>query len=256
MPSIAAVLVLPPTPLLLPGLAGSAESELTELRSAIDAALLRILSVELDQPWPLVALADAEAAQADRVPGRWSGPLSTAEFGADLAVPEWPGEAPGHPASDSLTSDSPVSDSTAPTSVLAIRAALAPSAARASEAVRWSHWRWWGNRLDPGADGGPDSPVLLVVAADGGAGYGSHGPLAPDPRAPGYDAALRRALSSGDPHSFADLDAEVGRELLAASSVWSLLPSLLAGRDWSAQVHYFDHPYGITYPVASWIPQR
>lgn len=99
----------------------------------------------------------------------------------------------------------------------------------------------------------PDEPVALVVMGDGSARRSTTAPGYLDDRAAGFDAAVAAALAGGDPEHLAALDADLGRELLAAGGpAWHAAAALLAGRRYEAHLDYDAAPYGVGYFVARW----
>lgn len=259
MTDVTAMVVMPATPMLIPGLVGDAGGELALLRTAIADALERALST-CPNPSQVLVLAEdlvsdgaIEQGAGPTTPATcWAGPVSTADFGVDLNLPGLDGGPDGEPARD------------LPTSIMALRGVLAASSPQVLAGADWSAIRP-ATRAgeDPPGDGGcrnprDDGDTLLVVLADGAAGYGSHGPLAPDPAAAAFDERLRAAAESGEPETLRGIDdGSAPARHAATDATWASAAHLLGARtQWDAKLHYIDHPYGITYLVASWIPAR
>jgi hypothetical protein len=97
-----------------------------------------------------------------------------------------------------------------------------------------------------------DELSTLVVLGDGSARRTEKAPGYLDERAAGYDETVRAALASGDPAQLADLDVQLGSELLAAGApVWRAVAPLLE-RTYRADVRYAADPFGVEYFVALW----
>lgn len=95
--------------------------------------------------------------------------------------------------------------------------------------------------------------VGLLVMADGSARRSERAPGHVDPRAAAFDAAVVRALESGDPARLAAIDGSLAAELLASGwPAWQALAGAADGGRWHGRVHYADAPYGVAYTVASW----
>jgi hypothetical protein len=98
-----------------------------------------------------------------------------------------------------------------------------------------------------------EGEAVLLVMGDGSARRSIAAPGYLDDRAEGFDRGVATALHSGDPAELAALDGELGRDLLAAGvPAWQATASLLAGRQYSAELTYDDAPYGVGYFVATW----
>lgn len=254
------MVVLPPAPVLIPGLTGSAEPELAELRRSLDAALHRALHPFDTPPAVVVVSADLARSPSEASSRGWAGPVSTADFGVNLRFPA----IGGHEGTDVMPERRDL-----PTSVMVLRGILASCGSGLLGRARWAQMQpaqrrgprppaAAGGQDAPNNHGAPEDPAVLVVLADGAAGYGTHGPLAPDPRAATFDARLRAALASGRPGLLADSDNGDAGDLLATpADTWQRVTTLLEGSSgastWAAQLHYFAHPYGVTLPVASWV---
>ena len=89
---------------------------------------------------------------------------------------------------------------------------------------------------------------------DGSARRSVKAPVYLDDSAGAFDAAVARALATGDADALAGLDLSVGERLLAAGvPTWRALGAALAGRDVTARLHYDDAPFGVGYLVADWV---
>jgi hypothetical protein len=97
-------------------------------------------------------------------------------------------------------------------------------------------------------------PVGVLAMGDGSARRSVKAPGYLDPAAGPFDAAVARALATGDAAALAALDATEGRRLLAAGvPVWRAVGAVLAGRDATARLHHDDAPFGVGYLVADWV---
>lgn len=80
------------------------------------------------------------------------------------------------------------------------------------------------------------------------------------------DAVVEHALSAGDPDAILALDAGLADALLVGGllawqvAAWAALaevvPEGAAPLGWRGHVHYAEAPYGVFYPVATWVPLR
>lgn len=95
--------------------------------------------------------------------------------------------------------------------------------------------------------------AALLVMGDGSARRSTAAPGYLDDRAESFDAAVGSALAGGDAGALADLDADLGADLLAAGApAWTAAGDLLAGGSYDAEVSYAQAPFGVGYFVASW----
>ncbi|HEX8767040.1 MAG TPA: hypothetical protein VF714_01645, partial [Jatrophihabitans sp.] len=116
-----------------------------------------------------------------------------------------------------------------------------------------------GRRLADSA--GSDGRTGLLVMADGSARRTLKAPGYLDPRAAPFDAGVQACLESGRLAELADLDPVLAAELLVAGrAAWQVLAGGVgamqgaggpAGR---SRLHYSDDPFGVWYPVFSWLP--
>lgn len=106
---------------------------------------------------------------------------------------------------------------------------------------------------DPGLVDGTDDTALLVMG-DGSARRSTAAPGYFDDRAEAFDAAVARALGTGDAAALAVLDATLGRQLLAAGvPAWRAVAGPLERRpSWDAELLHDAAPYGVGYLVAAW----
>ena len=117
-----------------------------------------------------------------------------------------------------------------------------------------------GTRLGVGpADSGEllrnlPGPVGVLAVGDGSARRSVKAPGYLDDSAGSFDAAVAKALATGDAGALASLDPDAGRRLLAAGvPTWRAVGSALAGREINARLHYDDAPFGVGYLVADWV---
>ena len=94
----------------------------------------------------------------------------------------------------------------------------------------------------------------LLVMGDGSARRSPQAPGYLDARAAGFDAAVARALGTGDAAALRGLDPVLGAELLATGvPAWQVAGHAAAGADVEAELLHDCAPYGVGYFVASWI---
>ncbi len=104
---------------------------------------------------------------------------------------------------------------------------------------------------------GDPAGIGLLVMADGSARRTLKAPGYLDERAAPFDAAVEECLASGRLAGLAELDAELAAELLVAGrAAWQVLAGAAGGVTGSARLHYSDDPFGVWYPVFSWLPVR
>jgi hypothetical protein len=97
-------------------------------------------------------------------------------------------------------------------------------------------------------------PVGVLAVGDGSARRSVKAPGYLDEAAAPYDAAVARALATGDARALATLDPVAGERLLALGApTWRAVGSALAARDVTARLHYDDAPFGVGYLVADWL---
>lgn len=109
-----------------------------------------------------------------------------------------------------------------------------------------------------GSDG-----VGLLVMGDGSARRSLKAPGYLDPRAAPFDDSVQACLLSGRLAGLADLDPALAADLLVAGRpAWQVLAGAVAeGGEvgevgGSSRLHYSDDPFGVWYPVFSWLPAR
>ncbi len=104
---------------------------------------------------------------------------------------------------------------------------------------------------------GADTPIALLLMADGAACHGPKAPRAEDSRAGAYEDAVNAALAAGDPAALRALDPALGLELSATGPLlWPLLSAAAAGQAWTGAVLHHGAPYGVGWTVALWRPAR
>ncbi|HET6394684.1 MAG TPA: hypothetical protein VFG13_17795, partial [Blastococcus sp.] len=97
-------------------------------------------------------------------------------------------------------------------------------------------------------------PVAVLGMGDGSARRSVKAPGYLDDGAGPFDAAIARALESGDAAALAALDHADGERLLAAGvPVWRAVGAAVAGRPITARLHLDTAPFGVGYLVASWV---
>ena len=216
----------PQPPLLLPAVAGTPGPELSVLRAAVSAAVQVVL-----EDRPEVVLVVGDGADGVRFGPGDAGDLRG--FGVDLEVPFAGRVRPGG------------------------RRVPLPHLVGA-----WllDHAGHTGHRLGIGpadlASALTDvpGPVGVLALGDGSARRTEKAPGALDPAAGPFDAAVAAALAAGDAAALAGLDAELGRRLLAAGvPVWRAVGAALRDHEVSAELRHDGAPFGVGYPVATWV---
>jgi hypothetical protein len=215
----------PQPPLLLPAVAGAHSAELGVLRAAVRAAVQVVLH---DGPEVVVVL----GAGADSVrfgPGD-AGDLRG--FGVDLELPFSGWARPGG------------------------RRLPLPHLLGAWLLDQAGHV---GPRLGVGPDdfgtalSDLPGPVGVLAMGDGSARRSERAPGHLDPAAAPFDAAVARALATGDAGALAALDPVEGTRLLAAGvPVWRAVGAALDGLEIDAELLADEAPFGVGYPVATW----
>jgi hypothetical protein len=95
--------------------------------------------------------------------------------------------------------------------------------------------------------------VGILAMGDGSARRTLKAPGYLDPAAGPFDAAVARALGTGDAAALAALDPAEGERLLAAGvPTWRAVGAALAGRPATAALYYDGAPFGVGYLVAGW----
>jgi hypothetical protein len=222
-------------------MAGRAAWELTELRSACDAAINQLWAARPDQIVVVGAGASTDTCASSAI-GSFAGyclPLALRLDGREvLSVP--------------AASTLPLSLSVAawllrdhPADPPRVGRSVAPDSATVDCAA-----------LGASLVGG-SSRVGFLIMGDGSACHGPKSPGYDDPRATGFDATVTNALAACDTDALLALDADVATDLLVAGRApWQVLAGAIdaSGGAWAGSVTYADAPYGVHYTVASWLP--
>jgi hypothetical protein len=99
-----------------------------------------------------------------------------------------------------------------------------------------------------------ETEIALVVLGDGSARRSVAAPGHFDDRAEGFDAGVVSALGAADADALAELDLEVGAELMAVGvPAWRVAGSLLSALPYRGAVLADLAPYGVGYFVATWL---
>ncbi|MEZ0108281.1 hypothetical protein ABH920_002279 [Catenulispora sp. EB89] len=96
----------------------------------------------------------------------------------------------------------------------------------------------------------------MLVLGDGSASRTLQAPGHFDERAESYDAAVARALATGDAAALAGLEPGLSRELhVAGLPAWWVLAAAAtaSGVEYDADLLYDQAPYGVGYFVATWL---
>ncbi|MFF2505975.1 class III extradiol dioxygenase subunit B-like domain-containing protein [Streptomyces sp. NPDC058067] len=234
---LVAAAVCPCPPLLVPEVAAGAAPELDAARAACDEAVREVIAARPD----LIVVVGEGPVTREHGQGTAG---SFLPFGVDREVRL--GAAPeGAEASEGRL---PLS--------LSVGAWLL---ARAGWTGRVTGYEVQGDRSWPmnGEDGvhlaARADRVGLLVMGDGTACRSLKAPGYLDERAEGVDAAIAEALRNGDRDGFfADLDADLARELkISGRSPWQVMTGAF-DEDETCRVLYEDAPYGVGYFVATW----
>jgi len=95
--------------------------------------------------------------------------------------------------------------------------------------------------------------VGLLVMGDGSARRSTTAPGYLDDRAADFDAAVAKALASGDAAALETSDAGLGAQLLAEGvRAWHAAAAVLPAGRFDAELLYDEAPYGVGYFVARW----
>jgi hypothetical protein len=237
--------------MLVPGVAGRAADELSDLRAAAVAALSAVLASRPDR---LVVLGSSSPARhhvgARRAPSpdlgapvrRWTaGTGSMRGFGVGLDVPLDP---------------------------------AAPSSQRLGLALTVGAWLlgeagWGGERegieVDPRCDvselealghdlaHGPGAIALLAVA-DGSASRSDRAPASLHPDAEAFDAAVADALRDVDPVALKAIERSRAAEVSSTGwPAWHVAAVAASGSTYGAELLADVAPYGVGYLVARWL---
>jgi len=235
VPLLAAA-VLPHPPLIVPEIAAGAAGELDDLRQACHEAVARVLATG---PHVVCILGSAQATREYWFPYR-------ASFGA------W-----GVPVEAHLGEPGP------DTPVLPLSVGVGVWLMRRARARRPTGWRVFtvaGSasprecaRLGEQLSHGP--PVALLVMGDGSACRTVQAPGYLDPRAEPFDTSVTKALAEADPAALLALDPVLATELMAAGRApWQVLAGAAQG-PFHGEVLYDSAPYGVQFPVATWLPR-
>lgn len=200
--------------MIIPEVAAGAADDLATLRSACDAAVAAILSLEPDR----VVVIGAGELGADRDESAGG---TFAPYGHDV-----------HVSGDGA--ELPLS--------LAVGAWLLDRAG------------WSGPRTYSTGTPDVGGRVALLVMADGSARRSTSAPGFLDDRAEAFDASIATALAEGNPDALASLDPELGATLWAAGTpALRTLGELTKGTDIAANLRVDVAPFGVGYWVADWV---
>ncbi|MGW3661761.1 class III extradiol dioxygenase subunit B-like domain-containing protein [Streptomyces sp. NPDC005141] len=240
---LVAAAVCPCPPLLVPGVAAGAASELDAARAACTDALGLLAA---SRPDLLVVVGPAE--QSGRGPHPEGTRGSFGGFGVDLDV------CLGRPDAAAAGPEAPERE-------------LPPSLAVAAwllERTGWSDAPVEGLGVGEPLEaercirageqiGGRAGRVALLVMGDASACRTLKAPGYLDERAAGFDAEVARALGTADVAALKALDTALAQELKAAGRApWQVLAGAAEGAGLGGALLYDDAPYGVGYLVAAW----
>jgi hypothetical protein len=221
--------------MIVPEIAGSAAAELDELRSAADAAIVRLLRMAPDM---LVVVGGGTRTETFRYP--YAG--SFAPWGAATGFVLGDRPEPRITSLSLLVGGWLLSrhDLTGPALALDAVDAGTPAAVCAPLGAELADRR---------------TRVALLVLGDGSACRGEKSPGYDDPRARSYDDGVATALADADTYALLDLDPVLSAELrVAGRAPWQVLAGAAeaAGGSWTGDLSYHAAPYGVGYFVATW----
>jgi len=226
---LAAAVVCPFPPVMVPEVASGATVELADLSAACDEAVGRLLAADVDL---LVVVGPGD--RSESFPADAWGTL--APYGVDVVVG---GEG------------SPVLPLSLTLGAWLLRRAgwSGPGGFQAVDAALDS-----GRCAALGADLARRADrVGMLVMGDGSACRSEKAPGYFDERAGDFDARAAKALGGGDVAALLGLDGPLAAELMAAGRpAWQVLAGAAGDRPYDAELLYDDAPYGVGYFVAVW----
>ena len=103
---------------------------------------------------------------------------------------------------------------------------------------------------------GSGARMALLVMGDGSARRGPRAPGYLDSRAAAFDAAVERAVRSGEVGALQRLDQTLARDLMVTGRpAWQVLSGAMGPLTAAAEVPYCDDPFGVAYLVAYLSPR-
>ncbi|WP_405619950.1 class III extradiol dioxygenase subunit B-like domain-containing protein [Streptomyces sp. NBC_00076] len=263
---LVAAAVCPCPPLLVPGIAAGAASELDGARAACTDALGVLAAARPDR---LVVVGPAD--KSGRGPHPQGARGSFQGFGVDLGVRlgtvEGAGDSAGKGAGKGAAEGSGQGEEEGRARNEAPERSLPHSLAVAAWLLERTGWSYApveglgvGEPLAPerciqvGRDiAAGDERVALLVMGDASACRTLKAPGYFDERAAPFDAEVARALGAADVAALHSLDAELAYELKASGrSPWQVLAAAAEGAGLGGTLLYEDAPYGVGYVVATW----
>jgi aromatic ring-opening dioxygenase LigB subunit len=233
---LVAAAVCPHPPMLVPEVAGGAAAELTELRSACQAAVSDLMTSGADEL--VIVGGDPDSGT---YPG--SAGASLHPYGLDLRVGGPDGQLPLALAIAAWL----VGQIGPPVSRRYVGVAPDASTQECLELGR--------ALIDN------DARTALLVMGDGSARLTRSSPGPYDERAAGFDRLVAQALGSGDIGALAALDSAHASELMAAGrAAWQVMAGTAGAvaepSRVEARLRLYVAPYGVGYFVASWQSER
>jgi hypothetical protein len=227
----------PHPPLLLRGITGRPVAEVEQVRAACLAAIGELLAA---RPSRLVVIGAAGPGEIDASPDGTSAPHEDAKA---LSV------VVGRLLLSQAGCQAPVEH-------LVVPAGSSPAdclqAGRALAEADGSD-----NSSDSGSDSASGRGTGLLVMADGSARRSLKAPGYLDARAAPFDEGVLECLRSGRLGGLAALDPALAAELLVAGrAAWQVLAGAVGDTPGRSRVHYSDDPFGVWYPVFSWLPAQ
>lgn len=221
---VVAVAGCPHPPLLLAGRTGRPVAEVEQVRAACLAAIGELLAA---RPARIVLVGGVRPDEVGEVLSVAVGRQLLAEAGCRLPVEQL-----------TVPADSPPAD------CLTAGRALTSTGTEAETKT--------GTETQTGTEGGS---IGLLVMGDGSARRTLKAPGYLDERAAPFDAGVERCLVAGRLGDLAELDPGLAAELLVAGrAAWQVLAGAVGETPGRGRLHYSGDPFGVWYPVFSWLP--
>ncbi|MFI6759598.1 hypothetical protein ACIBF5_10735 [Micromonospora sp. NPDC050417] len=244
--SLVAAAICPNPPLIVPEVAGAAAAELDEMRTAVDAAITRLLSVTAD-----AVLVVGGGTRTERFTYPYAGSFAPWGVSSGFVLGQLTAGGQSEGGQSAATPVTPLSllvggwllsrhDLGDRTLMLDAVATDAPTADCAGYGAEWS---------------GRRPRIAMLVLGDGSACRGEKSPGYDDPRADAYDEGVASALGGADSEALLGLDPSLSADLrVAGRAAWQVLAGAAsaAGTGWTGELSYCAAPYGVGYFVANW----
>ncbi|RKR90897.1 hypothetical protein BDK92_5281 [Micromonospora pisi] len=249
--SLVAAAICPNPPLIVPEIAGADAAELDEMRTAVDAAIVRLLSVRAD-----AVLVVGGGTRTERFTYPYAGSFSPWGVSSGFVLGQLP--TGGQPTGGQPAGRQPAGTPVTPLSLLVggwllsrhdlgDRALMLDAVATDAPAADCA-----GHGVE---SSGRRPRIAMLVLGDGSACRGEKSPGYDDPRADAYDEGVASALGDADSDALLGLDPSLSADLrVAGRAAWQVLAGAAsaAGAGWTGELSYCGAPYGVGYFVANW----